>query len=247
MSRSEVICGIHAVRHCLSQSAGKVTELWIQSGNSGGALAELARLAGLHGISVQEVPARTLDKLTGGGRHQGIALRRRGRQALAEADLKTLLAGLDQPPFLLILDGVQDPHNLGACLRTADAAGVDAVIVPRHRGVHMTPTVAKVACGAAERMPLIQVGNLARTLKELQQAGVWLAGTSDRADKTLFDTDLSGPLALVMGAEDRGVRRLTAEHCDFLMRIPMQGIVESLNVSVATAVCLFEAVRQRAG
>ena len=247
MSRSEIVCGIHAVRHCLNQSAGEVTELWIQSGNSGVALAELARLASLHGISVQEVPARTLDKLSGGGRHQGIALRRRGRPAATETDLKALLEGLDHAPLLLILDGVQDPHNLGACLRSADAAGVDAVIVPRHRGVHMTPTVTKVACGAAERMPLIQVGNLARTLKALQQVGIWLAGTSDQADKTLYETDLNGPLALVMGAEDRGVRRLTAEHCDFLMRIPMQGIVESLNVSAATAVCLFEAVRQRTG
>ncbi len=245
MSRSEIICGIHAVRHCLSQSAGEVTELWVQSGNSGGALAELVRLAALHGISVQEVPARTLDKLTRGARHQGIVLRRRGHQALAEVDLKSLLEGLDHAPLLLVLDGVQDPQNLGACLRTADAAGVDAVIVPRHRGVHMTPTVAKVACGAAENIPLIQVANLARALKELQQAGVWLAGTSDRAEKTLYQTDLGGPLALVMGAEDRGVRRLTAEQCDFLMRIPMSGIVESLNVSAATAVCLFEAVRQR--
>ncbi len=245
MSRSEIICGIHAVRHCLDQSAGEVTELWIQSGNNGGTPAELARLAGLHGIRVQEVPARTLDKLSGGGRHQGIVLRRRCRAAATETDLKALLQGLDHPPLLLVLDGVQDPHNLGACLRSADAAGVDAVIVPRHRGVHMTPTVAKVACGAAESIPLILVGNLARTLKTLQQAGIWLAGTSDRAEKTVFDTDLKGPLALVMGAEDRGVRRLTAEHCDFLMRIPMQGIVESLNVSVATAVCLFEALRQR--
>jgi len=222
-----------------------VTELWVQSGNSGGVLAELVHLASLHGISVQEVPPRTLDKLSDGGRHQGIALRRRGRQELVEADLKALLEGCDHAPLLLVLDGVQDPHNLGACLRTADAAGVDAVIVPRHRGVHMTPTVAKVACGAIESMPLIQVGNLARALKDLQRAGIWLAGTSDQAEKTLYEVELSGPLALVMGAEDRGVRRLTAEHCDFLMRIPMHGIVESLNVSAATAVCLYEALRQR--
>jgi len=162
-----------------------------------------------------------------------------------EAGLFELLERLDQPPFLLILDSVQDPHNLGACLRSADAAGVHAVIVPKDRAVGLTSAVRTVACGAAEHIPLVQVTNLARTLKALQKAGVWLVGTADQAEQSLYDVDLTGPLGLVMGGEGKGMRRLTAETCDFRVRIPMFGSVESLNVSVAAGVCLFEAVRQR--
>jgi 23S rRNA (guanosine2251-2'-O)-methyltransferase len=162
-----------------------------------------------------------------------------------ESDLFGLLEGLTEPAFLLILDGVQDPHNLGACLRTAEAAGVHAVLAPKDRSVAVTETVRKVACGGAERVPFVQITNLARTMGQLKEIGLWLVGTTDRSDRILHDLDLSGPLAIVMGSEGKGLRRLTAEKCDFLCRIPMAGAVESLNVSVATGVCLYEAVRQR--
>lgn len=162
-----------------------------------------------------------------------------------EDDLFDILDNLKQPPFLLILDCIQDPHNLGACLRSADAAGVHAVVAPKDRAVSLTETVRKVACGAAEHVPFVMVTNLARTLKQLKEQGLWLVGTADDAKQSLFDVDLTGPLALVMGAEGKGLRRLTREYCDFLVHIPMAGSVECLNVSVATGVCLFEAVRQR--
>jgi len=162
-----------------------------------------------------------------------------------EAFLFDLLRGLTTPPLLLILDNVQDPHNLGACLRTADGAGANAVIVPKDRSVRLTPTVQLVACGAAEKVPLVMVTNLARVIDQIKDAGLWVVGTSDQAAQPLYALDLSGPLALVMGSEGKGLRRLTAEKCDFLASIPMQGSVESLNVSVAAGVCLYEAVRQR--
>ncbi len=162
-----------------------------------------------------------------------------------EEQLAELLGKLQTPPFLLILDGVQDPQNLGACLRTADAAGVDAVIIPANRAVSLTETVRSVACGAAESVPLIEVTNLARTMRELKNHGVWLVGTSDKAGRKIWDIDLHGSLGIILGAEGKGIRRLTAEHCDFLVSIPMQGRVECLNVSVAAGVCLFEALRQR--
>ncbi len=162
-----------------------------------------------------------------------------------EEDLFNLIERLEQPPFLLILDGVQDPHNLGACLRSADAAGIQAVVVPKDRSVSLTDTVRRIACGAAENVPFITVTNLVRTLKQLKTAGLWLVGTADQAEQSLYDIDLKGPLALVVGAEGKGLRRLTREACDFLIHIPMAGSVECLNVSVATGVCLFEAVRQR--
>jgi len=163
----------------------------------------------------------------------------------SEEELFALLEAT-KVPFLLVLDCVQDPHNLGACLRTADAAGVHAVIAPKDKSAPLTETVRKIACGAAEHVPFVQVTNLATTLRKLQDAGVWLVGTSDRGDRSLYDLDLTGPLAIVMGAEGKGARRLTMETCDFLATIPMAGHVECLNVSVATGVCLFEAVRQRA-
>ncbi len=166
-------------------------------------------------------------------------------RTLNEDDLFEMLENLDGPPFLLILDGVQDPHNLGACLRTADGAGVHAVIVPKDRSVGMTDTVRKIACGGAEHVPLMAVTNLARVLDQLKKDGVWLVGTSDQAEESFYDIDLKGPLAIVLGAEGQGIRRLTSQKCDFLANIPMAGSVESLNVSVAAGVCLYEAVRQR--
>lgn len=162
-----------------------------------------------------------------------------------EVDLFGIIESLSDDPFLLVLDNIQDPHNLGACLRTADAAGVHAVIAPKDRSVGLTETVVRIACGAAESVPFVQVTNLARLLKQLQDHGVWLVGTSDRAEQTLYEVKLTGPIALVMGAEGKGLRRLTAEKCDFLVSLPMVGKVECLNVSVAAGICLFEAVRQR--
>jgi 23S rRNA (guanosine2251-2'-O)-methyltransferase len=165
----------------------------------------------------------------------------------SENDLHAILDGLKVPPFLLILDNVQDPHNLGACLRSADAAGVHAVIVPKDRAVSLTPAVRSVASGAAEQVPFVAVTNLSRAIDRLKDRKVWVIGAADEAVESLYDTDLSGSLALVMGSEGKGLRRLTREHCDSLVRIPMAGSVESLNVSVAAGICLFEAVRQRSG
>jgi 23S rRNA (guanosine2251-2'-O)-methyltransferase len=178
-------------------------------------------------------------------RHVKPAVEERSTPALDEHDLMRLVAETEIP-FLLILDCVQDPHNLGAILRTADGAGVHAVIAPKDKAVGITETVRRVSVGAADHVPFVQVTNLARTMEQLKEAGVWFVGTSDRAEKTLYELDLRGPLALVLGAEEKGMRRLTEENCDFLAKLPMAGKVECLNVSVATGVCLFEAVRQRA-
>lgn len=164
---------------------------------------------------------------------------------MPEGYLYTLLDSLSVSPFLLILDGVQDPHNLGACLRSADGAGVQAVIIPKDRSAGLTDTVCHVASGAAENVPLVAVTNIARTLRKLKERNIWLVGTTDQTKKSIYDIDLKGPLALVMGSEGKGLRRLTQEVCDFLARIPMHGKVESLNVSVSTGICLYEAVRQR--
>ena len=178
------------------------------------------------------------------GRTHRHADRRSAIPSRSELELFELLNGVPEP-FLLVLDGVQDPHNLGACLRSADAAGVHAVIAPRHRVVSITDTVRTVACGAAEAVPFVQVTNLAGTLRDLQQRDIRIVGTTDVADKTIYDVDLRGPLAMVMGAEGKGARRLTLECCDHVVNIPMYGSVECVNVSVATGICLFEAVRQR--
>ena len=178
-------------------------------------------------------------------RHQGVLMLTTAAPVLKENDLEAMLDGLQVTPLLLILDGVTDPHNLGACIRSADGAGVHAVVVPKDKSAGLTPTVSKVACGAAEVVPFIQVTNLARTLKELQQGGVWVVGTAGEAEQTLYQARLTGPMALVMGAEGKGMRRLTREHCDELIKLPMAGSVSSLNVSVATGICLFEVVRQR--
>ena len=197
------------------------------------------------GISVQFLNRQTLDKKAEGEVHQGIIARVHSLPELNEHDLDLLLEQ-QKAPLLLVLDGVTDPHNLGACLRTADAAGVNAVIVTKDKSAQLNSTARKVACGAAENVPLIRVTNLARTLRELQKRhNVWVVGTAGETTETLYQTKLTGALALVMGAEGEGMRRLTREHCDQLISIPMMGSVSSLNVSVATGVCLFEIVRQR--
>lgn len=242
---SDLVYGIHAVAAALKNPMS-LAEICVEGGNRPNArLAELLGEAASAQVRLSYLPREELDRLAEGGRHQGVVARLIPHLRAEALDLMALVESLDHPPFLLIIDGVQDPHNLGACLRSADAAGVDAVVVPKDRAVGLTPVVRKVACGGAESVPFYQVTNLARTLRELQQAGVWLIGAAGEAESDLYDVDLKGPLGLVVGAEEGGLRRLTREHCDNLIKIPMQGTVESLNVSVAAGICMFEALRQR--
>lgn len=245
MSDEVLVFGLHAVRTLLQQHAQRVVKLILQKGRDDSRVTQLAQLARSANVKVEHREVAELDRLASGDRHQGACLQVRPAAVLGEGALDAILDSLTVPPLLLVLDGVQDPHNLGACLRTADAAGVHAVIVPRDRAAGLSPTVRKVASGAAETMPLIQVVNLARTLRWLKERSVWLTGTDDQAPKSVYETDLKGPMALVLGAEGPGLRRLTRESCDSLVSIPMLGTVESLNVSVATGVVLFEALRQR--
>jgi 23S rRNA (guanosine2251-2'-O)-methyltransferase len=244
MPYQEWIFGLHAVRSAL-QHPGRLAEIWMDGARRDQRAKEVLNLASNAGVKLRQVTAEELDRIAEGGRHQGVAARLGQQQTQDEPYLKALMKRLEEPPFLLILDEVQDPHNLGACLRTAEGAGVHAVVTPRDRSAGLNPTVRKVACGAAESMPFIQVTNLARTLKWLKQEGVWLIGTAGEAENLLYDYDLRGGLAIVMGGEGRGLRRLTREQCDRLAKLPMAGTVESLNVSVATGVALYEAVRQR--
>lgn len=240
------VFGIHAVTSLLQRQPDRVEALLIQKGRDDERMAVIIERAEKLGLKYQRVERRELDDMVE-GRHQGVIARSRGGQTLREGDLDQLLNALEGPPLLLILDGVTDPHNLGACLRTADAAGVHAVIVPKDKAAGLNATARKVACGAAEVMPLVQVTNLARTMKSLQDRGVWITGTAGEAEQTIYQMDLNGPMALVMGAEGKGMRRLTREHCDHLAKLPMLGSVSSLNVSVATGICLFEIGRQRNG
>ncbi len=234
------------MRTALKHGADTVIDMWVEAQRRDKRIQEILALARSAGIGVQRVPKQALDELLPDTNHQGIVIRTRAPASLGGKDLARLMERLDAPPFLLILDGVQDPHNLGACLRSAEGAGVHAVIAPRDRSAGLTPTACKVASGAAERVPFFQVTNLARTLKWLrQEQGVWLVGAAGEAETSLFDRDLTGPLGIVMGGEEKGLRRLTREACDYLVKLPMRGNVESLNVSVATGVCLYEAVRQR--
>jgi 23S rRNA (guanosine2251-2'-O)-methyltransferase len=245
MPENELIYGLHAVRAALDYQPHELQELWLDRNRRDRTIQGILDKAQDLGITVHMVTRKEIDAMVPGVRHQGAAARGVTHQAASEKDLTQLLANLDRPAFLLVLDGLQDPHNLGACLRSADAAGVHAVIVPKDRAVGLTPTVRKVASGAAETIPFIQVTNLARVLRELKDAGVWIVGLAGDAQDDLYSKDLSGPLALVMGAEGKGMRRLTRESCDWIVRIPMRGQVESLNVSVAAGICLFEAARQR--
>ncbi|OSN08250.1 23S rRNA (guanosine(2251)-2'-O)-methyltransferase RlmB [Lonsdalea iberica] len=241
---SEIIYGIHAVKALLERDPQRFLEVFILKGREDRRLQPVIAELESNGIAVQVANRQWLDSKVEGAVHQGIIANVKPGRQFQENDLPELLAAHDAP-FLLVLDGVTDPHNLGACLRSADAAGVNAVIVPRDRSAQLNATAKKVACGAAESVPLIRVTNLARTLRLLQEHNVWIVGTAGEADHTLYQSKLTGPMALVMGAEGEGMRRLTREHCDELISIPMAGSVSSLNVSVATGVCLFEAVRQR--
>lgn len=245
MSDGAIVFGLHAVRTLLKQRPERASRLLVQNGRDDARMTEVRQLASAANIPIETRDVRDLDRLAVAERHQGVCLYVKATGVLGEGALDDLLDRLEGAAFLLVLDGVQDPHNLGACLRTADAAGVTAVIVPRDRAAGLSPVVRKVASGAAEVVPLIQVTNLARTLKGLKERNIWVLGTDDQAGKSIYEADLKGPLAVVLGAEGPGLRRLTKENCDVLVTIPMRGAVESLNVSVATGVVLYEALRQR--
>ena len=240
-----MVAGINSVRSALKFGADGVAELWLDWQRRDRRLAELVTLARDSGVTVRQAEREELDRAAGGANHQGVLAWVRTPAARGGQDLDALLDTIEGPPLLLILDGVTDPHNLGACLRSADGAGAHAVIAPKDKAAGLTPVAVKVASGAAESVPFVQVTNLARTLDALKDRGIWLIGTADDAPKTLFATDLRGPVGLVLGSEGTGMRRLTRDRCDLLARVPMRGRVESLNVSVAAGVCLYEAVRQR--
>ena len=246
MSDSEYVFGVHAVQAMLERSPKRVRRLLLTRGRLDARAQTLADLAEGVGVSIQRLPPEDMDKLVDGV-HQGAVAEVSASQMWSEEMLDRLLDGLEEPALLLVLDGVTDPHNLGACLRSADAAGAHAVVIPRDRSASLTPVVRKVACGAAETVPLVAVTHLARTLKQLQQRGLWVVGTAGEADQLIYQVDLKVPSVIVMGAEGSGMRRLTREHCDYLAKLPMAGAVSSLNVSVASGICLFEAVRQRRG
>lgn len=242
----EFVFGWHAVEAVLKREPGRLQQVWIQTGRQDKRVKSVTDALDSLGVRWQVVHRRELDERVSGV-HQGVVAAVSESREWTEDDLLAQLAGSDKPPFLLVLDGVTDPHNLGACMRTADAVGVQAVVVPKDKSASLTPVARKVACGAAETVPFVRVTNLARFLRTLKDQGVWLIGTAGEASATLFQADFKGPVALVMGAEGKGMRRLTREHCDQLINIPMLGHVDSLNVSVATGVCLYEALRQRVG
>jgi 23S rRNA (guanosine2251-2'-O)-methyltransferase len=245
-NRSEIIYGIHTVRHALEQMPENILELLIQKDKkSSRDFENLLDLAKNAGVSIQQVTRDYLDKNTNSSLHQGIAVKRKTDRKESKIDLDTILENKATALLFLVLEGIQDPHNLGACLRTANAVGVDAVILPKDRSVAINATVSKVASGGAENTPVITVSNIARTLRKLQEAGVWVVGTAADVETSLYDIDLTISAAIIMGSEGKGLRQNTREHCDYLVNLPMHGVVESLNVSVATGVCLYEVLRQR--
>jgi len=244
-TRSNLLIGIHSVASALSNTPGQVHVIIVAEECHNPRVKKLLQQAGELSIQVVTQPRALLERRSDGQRHQDIIAEFSADNTWGEKDLGRLLETIDGPPLLLVLDGVQDPHNLGACLRTAEAAGVHLVIIPKDRSAGLTPVTRRSAAGAAEVLPLLFAVNLARVLRQLKEKGVWLLGTSDRAEQILYDADLSGPMALVMGSEGKGMRRLTTELCDFLVQIPMHGSISSLNVSVATGICLFEMARQR--
>jgi len=242
--------GLHSVKAALKSSASEIDHLLVQKGRRDTRLKDMRDLARKHAIETREVGRQELNDLVSDVQHQGVVAVLRDssqgvRHDLAEFIVERQAAHANKALLVLILDEVQDPHNLGACLRSADAAGVDAVVVPADNSVGLTPVVRKVASGAAESVALFQVTNLQRAMGELQEAGVWIFGAAGEAPQSLYEQDFKGSVAIVMGAEGRGIRRLTRERCDGLFNLPMQGTVSSLNVSVATGISLFEVVRQR--
>ncbi len=240
---SQWVYGLHAVERLLKQGAA-LQRIWLPQGRLNPRQQKLAALARQAAVPVEQVARRDFDRFDGVHQHVAAELASTGSPGYTEADLPELIGAADNP-LLVFLDEVQDPHNLGAILRTADATGVTAVIVPRHKAAGVTPVVRKVACGAAETVPVIVVNNLARAMTAVKELGVWLIGLAGETDQLLYGQDLRGPVGLVLGAEGRGLRRLTREQCDVLCALPMEGAVESLNVSVAAGVALYETLRQR--
>ena len=250
MSQKQWIAGINAVSAAIEHDADNVREVLIEAGAKNPRLGEIESNARRFGIDVRRVNQQALAGVVGNLRHQGVVARYAAAKTWSEDDLQGLVEAAEGRALVLLLDGVQDPHNLGACLRSAAAAGATAVVIPKDKSVQVNATVRKTSAGAADSVPVVPVTNLARTMRDLQQLGVWLYGLAGEADASLYSIDLRGNVALVLGGEGDGLRRLTRENCDQLVRIPMpggdaDGGVESLNVSVATGVTLFEAVRQR--
>jgi 23S rRNA (guanosine2251-2'-O)-methyltransferase len=243
MSGRRAIHGLHAVTAALKRRPEAVFDVFMDPGRNDPRARRVADLARAGGVRVHHADAVRLDGLAKGSRHQGVVAF--VEESAPSGSLEEVLENTAEPPLLLVLDGVQDPHNLGACLRVADAMGVHAVIAPKDRAVGLSATVHKVASGAAESVPFIVVTNLARALRDLKDKGIWVLGAAETGATTLFEARLSGALALVLGAEGEGLRRLTRETCDELIAIPMLGHVESLNVSVAAGICLYEVRRQR--
>jgi len=243
MSSPKVLFGFHAVGVRLKTAPQSIVEIYFEPTRRDARMRQFVAKAQEAGVRLIEADALRIAKLSGSHGHQGVAARVEPLPQVHSLD--ELLESLTESALLLVLDGVTDPHNLGACLRVADGAGVHAVIAPKDHAVGVNATVAKVASGAAETVPYFMVTNLARTLNELKERNIWCIGTSEDAPKTLYKVDLKGPVALVLGAEGEGIRQLTRKTCDELVRLPMKGAVESLNVSVASGVCLYEAVRQR--
>ena len=243
---AELIFGLHSVRALLQKDPAGVLELWIQTTRSDAAVTEIREQALRFDLTAQDASRKTLDRLSKGETHQGVVVKYRSNAA-QRITLESFTATLDSDSLVLALDGVQDPRNLGACLRSADGAGAAGIVISHNRSVTLTSTARKVASGAAELVPLVEVSNLVRSLESLKQTGLPVVGASGDAEHSLYDLDLSGGVVFVMGGEGTGLRRLTRESCDELVRIPMHGSVESLNISVAAALCLFEARRQRSG
>lgn len=241
--KPQMLFGFHAVTARLRHDASSVEEIYVDSARHDRRMGDLLRAAKEANVRIIQADDSRLDAMVGTRRHQGVVARA-GEISLAR-NLAELLDAVVGPPLLLILDGVTDPHNLGACLRVADGAGAHAVIAPKDRAVGLNATASKVASGAADTVPYITVTNLARAMRELQERDIWLTGTDDQAETSIYDVDYTGGTALVMGSEGEGMRRLTRETCDRLVRLPMMGAVESLNVSVASGICLYEARRQR--
>jgi len=241
----DLIYGLHPVLAALRAGPGQLEGVWLASGRDDRRLQEVETAARAAGVPCFRVTREALDDMAGSPRHQGVVARRRAASSRQEPDFKDFVASLPAKPLLLILDNVQDPHNLGACLRVANAAGAHAVVAPKDRSAGITPAVSKVASGAAESTPYIMVTNLARALADLKERNIWIVGADERAEQTLYEANLPESIAWVLGAEGEGMRRLTRESCDLLVRIPMGGDVASLNVSVSAGICLFESVRRR--
>jgi 23S rRNA (guanosine2251-2'-O)-methyltransferase len=237
--------GLHSVQAALDYSPKKIHKAWVDCGRQDKRLVQAIDDLLALGINPEKVDRKRLDRLADGSNHQGIVIEVEMPGELSESDLKTAVENLSATALFLVLDNVQDPHNLGACLRTADATGIHGVIITKDNATGITPTVCKVASGAAETMPVYQVTNLSRTLRWLKGEGLWIMGAAGETAQTVYKTDFTVPMALVVGTEGKGLRRLTKEQCDVLVSVPMLGQVESLNLSVATGVLLYEAVRQR--